>query len=76
MIEIDKNNNNSSVSTFCDTVIKKFDDIIKVLNEIKDQATAVAKREKKNLCPQYLLCQLAIRMETSKASTRTLDSKS
>ena len=45
MIEIDKNNN-SSVSTWCDTVIKKFDDMIKILNEIKDQAPAEEKREK------------------------------
>ena len=45
MKEIDKNNN-SSVSTLCDTVIKKFDDIIKILNEIKDQAPAEEKREK------------------------------
>ena len=45
MTEIDKNYN-SSVSTWCDTVIKKFDDMIKILNEIKDQAPAEEKREK------------------------------
>jgi glycerophosphoryl diester phosphodiesterase len=45
MTEIDKNNN-TSVSTLYDTVTKKFDDIIKILNEIKDQAPAVEKREK------------------------------
>jgi hypothetical protein len=50
MTEIDKNNN-SSVSTLYDTVTKKFDDIIKILNEIKDQAPAVEKREKmKKVC--------------------------
>jgi len=47
MAEIDKNNN-SFVSTWCNTITKKIDDIIKILNEIKDQAPAVEKRKKIN----------------------------
>ena len=47
MAEMDKNNN-SSVSTWCNTITKKIDDIIKILNEIKDQAPAVEKRKKIN----------------------------
>ena len=45
MTEIDKNNN-LSMSTLCDTILKKCDDVIKILHEIKNQAPAVEKREK------------------------------